>query len=129
MGKFSLGGLVKCCFTDKLELFLTPTVPNDYTVNKCFTQLFQLNRDIYLHLVICVFFLKFYPYSLKIVQKSQQSIHITSIFVEQLSQVVTHDIALYVLTVYIQLGGEFKFKICSDFLIIIAMQVFLPVRS
>ena len=73
VGKFSLGGLVKCCFTDRLELFLTPTVPNDYAVYKCFTQLFQLNRDIYPHLVICVcVFFKFYPYSLKIVQKSQQ---------------------------------------------------------
>ena len=56
MGKFSLGRLVKCCFTDRLELFLTQTVPNDYTVYKCFTQLFQLDRDIYPHLVICVFF-------------------------------------------------------------------------
>ena len=80
-----------------------------------FYQLFQLNRDIYSHLVICVFFLKFYPYSLKIVQKSQQSIHITSIFVEQLSQVVTHDLALYGLAVYIQLGGKFKLKIFSYF--------------
>lgn len=71
MAKVSLGGTVKCCSTDRFELFLTPTVPNDYAVYKCFAQLFNLDRDIYPHLIICVcFFFKFYAYSLKIVQKS-----------------------------------------------------------
>ena len=56
MGKFSLGGTLKCCSTDRLELYLTSTVPNDYAVYKCFDQLFYLDRDIYPHLIICRFF-------------------------------------------------------------------------
>ena len=57
MGKFSLGGMVKCCSTDRLELFLTPTVANDYSVYKCFA---QLDRDIYPHLIICAYVCGFF---------------------------------------------------------------------